>query len=351
MKRVESYIIDNFLSFFWSFFLTLFSLSSLVFIIRLADLTGVANIDLADFVTLYLFGVPQLLFYTLPIAFFLSMGLSLSKLSFDRELVALFALGSGIKELLAPIIKIAVMFSAVLLVIGYFLTPYSSAVAKNFIENKKGASSLNVKASEAGQKFGDWLVFVSGEEKDGFSDTVLFSTSSKASLIEEAKPEKNSTTMILAKNAKIFNENGVPSLLLQNGKGYKIEDLNSSKVLYFKEMKIMAEPKSGEFEAADFVAYWMRAKEDKKRAKDFSDVFLTSMFPILSLFFIPAIGIVNPRYQKNRAPLYFIAAIALFYTLMLSINPVFTYYGILLIAPVWFFGGLMLYKKSGAARF
>ncbi|MCI4399231.1 MAG: LptF/LptG family permease [Campylobacteraceae bacterium] len=351
MKRVESYIVENFLSFFWSFFLTLFSISSLILIIRLADLTSIANIDLADFATLYLFGVPQLLFYTLPIAFFLSMGLSLSKLSFDRELVALFALGVGVRELLIPIIKIAVMFSATLLVLGYFLNPYSSAVAKNFIENKKGASSLNVKASEAGQKFGDWLVFVSGEEKDGFSDTVLFSTSSKASLIEEAKSEKNSTTMILAKNAKIFNENGIPSLLLANGKGYKIEDLNSSKLLYFKEMKIMAEPKNREFEAADFVAYWMQAKDDKKRAKDFSDVFLTSMFPILSLFFIPAIGIVNPRYQKNRAPLYFIAVIALFYTLMLSINPVFTYYGIALIAPAWFFAGLMLYKKSGAARF
>ncbi len=351
MKRVESYIVDNFLSFFWSFFLTLFSLSSLVLIIRLADLTGVANIDLADFATLYLFGVPQLLFYTLPIAFFLSMGLSLSKLSFDRELVALFALGLDAKRLLAPIVKIAVMFSAALLVVGYFLNPYSTAVAKNFIENKKGASTLNVKASEAGQKFGDWLVFVSGEEGGGFSDTVLFSTSSKTSLIEEAKSDRNSTTMILAKNAKIFNENGIPSLLLQNGKGYKIEDLNSSKLLYFKEMKIMAEPKNGEFEAADFVAYWMQAANDKKRAKDFSDVFLTSMFPILSLFFIPAIGIVNPRYQKNRAPIYFIGAIALFYTLMLSINPSLTYYGIIVIAPAWFFAGLMLYKKSGAARF
>jgi len=351
VKRVESYILRNFFSFFWSFFFTLFAVSSLILVIRLADLTGVVSVDLLEFASLYFFGVPQLLFYTMPIAFFLSAGLSLAKLSFDRELVAVFALGANIRTVMMPIAKVAAMFSVTLLFIGYFINPYSSAVAKNFVEGKKSISKLNVRPSEAGQKFGDWLVFVSGEKDGAFVDTVLFSASSKASLIGESGDEKNiSSTFVSAKSARIEPRDGVATLLLKDGKGYRLEN-NSSKLLYFNEMRIMTQPQIAEFEPSNFVAYWKEGLHDKKRAKDFSDVFLTAMFPLISIFFIPAFGIINPRYQKNRAALLFIVSIASFYTVMLTINPVLTYFGIALITPLWFVLGYWLYKKSGAVKF
>jgi len=351
VKRVESYILKSFFSFFWSFFFTLFAVSSLILVIRLADLTGVVSVDLLEFVSLYFFGVPQLLFYTLPIAFFLSAGLSLAKLSFDRELVAVFALGADLRTVMTPIAKMAVMFSAALLFIGYFIIPYSSAVAKNFVESKKSISKLNVKPSEAGQKFGDWLVFVSSESSGEFVDTVLFSASSKASLIGEAADEKNtSSTFVTAKSARIEPQKGIATLLLKDGKGYRLEN-NSSKLLYFKEMRIVTQPQMAEFEPSSFIAYWKEGLHDQKRAKDFSDVFLTALFPLISIFFIPAFGIINPRYQKNRAALLFIVSIASFYTIMLTINPILTYFGILIVTPFWFAAGYWLYKKSGAVRF
>jgi len=352
VKRVESYILRNFFSFFWSFFFTLFAVSSLILVIRLADLTGVVSVDLSEFVSLYFFGVPQLLFYTLPIAFFLSAGLLLAKLSFDRELVAIFALGANLRTVMTPIVKLAVMFSVSLLLIGYFIIPYSQAVAKNFIESKKSISKLNVKPSEAGQKFGDWLVFVSDEKDGEFIDTVLFSTSSKASLLsEESDKEQNkSGAFISAKSARIEPNGTTAALLLKDGKGYKLEN-NSSKLLYFKEMRIMTQPQTAEYQPSDFISYWKEGAHDKKRAKDFSDVFLTALFPLISIFFIPAFGIINPRYQKNRAALLFIISIAAFYTLMLTLNPMLTYFGILLITPLWFVSGYALYKKSGAVRF
>jgi len=351
LKRVEAYILHNFLSFFLSFFFTLFAISSLVLIIRLADLTGVVNVDFGEFVSLYLFGAPQLLFYTLPIAFFLAAGLSFAKLSFDRELVAMFALGANLRVLMTPIVKIALMLTIALLFIGYFVHPYSVSVAKNFIENKKNISKLNIKPSEAGQKFGDWLVFVSGEKNGDFVDTVLFSASSKASLIGENAGEKNqSSTFVSAKSAQISVQNGGAALVLKDGKGYRLEQ-NSTKLLHFEEMRIKSAPKESAFQPSNFVAYWKEAFTDSKRAKDFSDVFLTAVFPLASLFFIPAFGIINPRYQKNRAALYLILAVTLFYALMLAINPVLTYLGIFVITPLWFATGYALYKKSGAVRF
>lgn len=350
-KRIESYILRSFLSLFWSLFFTLFSISSLILIIRLADLTGVINIDFVDFITLYIFGVPQLIFYTLPASFFLSAGIAFAKLSFDRELVAVFAIGATLKNVLMPIVKIALLFSMTLLFLGYFLNPYATSVAKNFIENKKATSKLNIKASEAGQKFGDWLVFVSDESDGAFKDMVLFSTSSKASLIDANAKEDNSTTFVSASSAKLASEKGVPTLILDNGRGYKIQDNNSAKILDFKQMKIRSKPPKGDFELGSFVDYWMQGLEDKKRAKDFSDVFLTALFPLISIFFIPALGIVNPRYQKNRAPLYFILVITAFYVSMLALNPILTYVGILVLAPLWVLGGYVFYKKSAAVRF
>ncbi|MGE4400016.1 MAG: LptF/LptG family permease [Campylobacterales bacterium] len=352
MKRVESYILRNFLAFFWPLFFTLFAISSLVLIIRLADLTGVVSVNFLEFISLYLFGVPQLLFYTLPIAFFLSAGLVYAKLSFDRELVAIFALGANLKDVLRPIIKISILFSLTLFFMGYFVHPYSTAVAKNFVESKKSLSRLNVKPSEAGQKFGDWLVFISGEKDGEFADAVLFSASSKASLVGEGGNDKNqSATFVSAKSAKIVSDGGVSTFVLSDGKGYRLEEQNGSKLIYFKEMGIRSQPQKADFEPSNFIGYWAQMKEDKKRAKDFSDVFLTSVFPIASIFFIPAFGILNPRYQKNRSAFFFIISAAVFYAFMLTVNPILTYFGILVVTPIWFLLGYFLYKKSGAVRF
>lgn len=352
MKRVENYILRNFLAFFWPLFFTLFAISSLVFIIRLADLTGVVSVNFLEFISLYLLGVPQLLFYTLPIAFFLSAGLVYAKLSFDRELVAIFAMGANLKDVLRPIIKISILFSLTLFFMGYFVHPYSTAVAKNFVESKKSLSRLNVKPSEATQKFGDWLVFISGEKDGEFTDVVLFSASSKASLVGEGGNDKNqSATFVSAKSAKIVSEGGVSTFVLSDGKGYRLEEQNGSKLIYFKEMGIRSQPQKADFEPSNFIGYWGEMKKDKKRAKDFSDVFLTSIFPIASIFFIPAFGILNPRYQKNRSAFFFIIAVAVFYAFMLTVNPILTYFGILVVTPIWFLLGYFLYKKSGAVRF
>lgn len=351
MKRIESYILSNFLAFFWPLFFTLFAISSLILIIRLADLTGVVSVNFLEFISLYLFGVPQLLFYTLPISFFISAGLLYAKLSFERELVAIFALGYRLKEILMPIVKAALIFTIALLFIGYFVHPYSTAVAKNFVESKKSFSRLNVRPSEAGQKFGDWLVFVSDRQDGDFVDTVLFSASSKASLLSENTDSNESFTFVSAKKANIESQNGVAKLVMHSGKGYKMDEVDSSKVLYFEKMTIRANPEFSEFSPSGFVEYWGQMVEDDKRAKDFSDVFLISLFPVLSIFFIPAFGIINPRYQKNRAALYFIVVVAAFYALILTINPLLTYFGILVVSPIWFALGYLAYKKSAAVRF
>lgn len=350
--RLERYLLRIFISLFLSLFATLFMLSSLVFIVRLADVTSIASIDINDFVTLYIFGIPQLLFYTLPIAFFLAAGLAYARLSFERELVAIFALGADMKNVLSPIAKTAAVVSIVLLFVGYFLTPYSTAVAKNFLENKKTTSKLNIRPSEAGQKFGDWLVFVSQNDKGIFKNIVLFSASSKSSFLDaNTSAEKNVTNVISAKTAELTNAHGIPVLSMNGGKAYRVEDLNAARVVEFSSMKISSEMKSPDFDAGNFVSYWQEAFHDKKRAKDFSDVFVTSLFPIASLFFIPAVSIVNPRYQKNRVPMYLILLTVLFYLLMLVINPILTFFGALLIVPLWTFLGYTVYKKSACTRF
>lgn len=349
MKRVESYIFRNFLVSFWPLFLTLFAISSLIMAIRLADLTKIANVDFIDFLSLYMFATPQLIFYTLPISFFIAFGLSFSKASFDRELVAIFALGASKEAVIKPVFKAALFCSVVLLFVGYFLQPYSTGVAKNFIEYKKSSKELNIRPTEVGQKFGNWLVFASGASEKKFDDIVLFSTG-ESPMDGDKKQDMNGSTIILANSAVISNEK-FGSLNLHGGKSYRIEDANRVKTLSFEEMKLKPKPSAGGFEEGGVSAYWGQAIRDKKRAKDFADVFLTAMFPLIAIFFIPAVGIKNPRYQKNRAAFLLIAITAMFYVSLLAINQAITYYGIALLAPLWFFAGYFFYKKSEAVRF
>jgi len=353
LKRVESYLLKGFFSFFWPLFLTLFAVSSLVLLIRLADLTAIISINFYEFLSLYLYGTPQLLFYTLPIAFFLSLSLSLSKISFDRELVALFALGSKPSFILRPFFRLAVMLSFALLFIGYFLQPYSKIAAKNFIETKKSLSRLNIRPSEAGQKFGEWLVFVSSVSDGRFEDTALLRASGDDGLFTKNDDKNGSKTLFLsASYSKVDREDisGAGALILGRGVGYEMGE-SEAKVIHFESLKIRGKSELTNLSAAELLEYWLEALENKKRAKDFVDILLASTFALFSIYLGAAIGMVNPRYQKNRAAALSIAAIALFYALMLSLTPALTFLAILIIAPLWALGGYLAYKKAPSGRF
>jgi len=81
MHILQNYIKQSLSLIFLSIFLPLFSIASIVFLIKLATYTAVIQLSILEMGKLFLFMLPELLFYTLPISFFVAITLALFKLS------------------------------------------------------------------------------------------------------------------------------------------------------------------------------------------------------------------------------------------------------------------------------
>lgn len=227
MDRLKKYIIDNLYMIFLSMFMPLFAIASVIFMIKLATYTAVIQLSLWDMAKLYLFVLPEILFYTLPITFFIAATLSLFKLSTDNEMVVLFALGIHPKFIIKTLFKPAMLLSALLAFDFLILFPHATTLSSNFVSYKKSEAKFNLSASEFGHSFGDWLLYIGKDnENETYSDVILFNKNKKEEII------------ISAKKAQIINDSGILRLKLMNGEGYSYSKDEFSQI-DFETMFIM----------------------------------------------------------------------------------------------------------------
>ena len=134
MKLIYKYTLNQFLSTYLSLFLVLFLIVSMVFFIQLARITSSIEISFVDFLKLYSFTVPRILILTLPISFFISLSLTLYRLSRENESIVCFALGCSPKDVAKFFIKISLFLSFVMLVISLVFIPLAFSLQNNLIE-------------------------------------------------------------------------------------------------------------------------------------------------------------------------------------------------------------------------
>ena len=80
MGRLKGYLLSNFSQIYFSIFLPLFVIASVIMLVKIAAFTSVIQLSFFEMVKLYLFMLPELLFYTLPVTFFISAVMTVSKL-------------------------------------------------------------------------------------------------------------------------------------------------------------------------------------------------------------------------------------------------------------------------------
>jgi lipopolysaccharide export system permease protein len=209
MDRVQKYILSNLSTLFLSIFMPLFAIASVIFSIKLATYTAVIQLTLYDMVKLYIFVLPEILFYTLPISFFIAATLSLFKLSNDNEIVVLFSLGIKPSFIIQTLFKPALLLSTLLIFNFFVIFPHAKVLSSNFVSYKKSEAKFNLSASEFGHSFGDWLLYLGEDNVDG--------TYSKVFLFNKKKEEE---VLISAKTAEVINDSGILRLKLRNGEGY-----------------------------------------------------------------------------------------------------------------------------------
>ncbi|MCM8780302.1 MAG: LptF/LptG family permease [Candidatus Omnitrophica bacterium] len=108
-----------------------YALGVLTFVMLLVNLAKIAQlvinkgVDMYSVSKLFLFMIPSLLKYTLPVATLVAVLLSLGRLSSDNEIAAIRASGVNLLNLIIPLVVVALIFSLVLVIFNDRLIPYT----------------------------------------------------------------------------------------------------------------------------------------------------------------------------------------------------------------------------------
>lgn len=298
MKKTKNYLFSHFITTFSSLVFTLFAIVSVIFFIQISRISVLVELSFSELGKLYIFTLPRVLLFSVSIAFFTALAMSLFRLSRENELIAIFSLGYSPIKLTKFFTLVAALLSFILLVVGLIFMPIASELNYNFVEHKKLAAKINLKTSEFGQKFGDWSIFIEQKDENSYKNATLFN---------------GKDTFITAKSAGLKNKNSVISLELEQGKIYRLLKENIVEAS-FEHMSINSNINSS-FAGFESVAqYWQKMKTSKNRRENFSTYTLTALLPLASVFFALGLGIFSQRYEKSMIYVGIFAVLICYFT-------------------------------------
>lgn len=340
MDKLRRYILSNLSILFFSIFLPLFAIASVIFMIKLATYTAVIQLTILEMAKLYLFVLPELLFYTLPIAFVVGAALTLYRLSNDNEMVVVFSLGIS-PSFIARVLAVPALLLTVLLLIDFLLvTPYIKIISANFVDHKRAEAKFNLTASEFGHSFGDWMLFInkSDEQTHAFNDVVLFNKKMKEEIL------------ITAKSAELLNNKGILQLRLREGESYSYNDETLKKMI-FKIAYINDMMSSEETIYRDALDYWTNSDLRERKNQRLITNTLLSLFPLISIFLVIALGVVHARHQKRWIYLWLFLSIIVFYSAAILTQKLLGFHTIWAVTLVWLLITYSFYKRLVGERF
>lgn len=340
MDKLRRYILSNLSILFFSIFLPLFAIASVIFMIKLATYTAVIQLSLVEMGKLYLFVVPELLFYTLPIAFVVGGALALYRLSNDNEMVVVFSLGIS-PLFIARVLAVPALLLSILLFVNFIVvTPYIKIISANFLEKKRAEAKFNLTASEFGHHFGDWMLFINKSDIQSrvFGDVVLFNKAMHEEIL------------IKAEKAELINKKGVLQLRLDNGESYSYNN-DLLRTMQFKTGYINDKLTTDPMIYRNTLDYWTNNELRERKDQRFITNTLLSLFPLLSVFLVIALGIVHARHQKRWIYLWLFLSIIVFYAAAIITQQWLGFHTIWVVTLVWLIVTYSFYKRLVGSRF
>ncbi len=338
MGRISKFLINNFFKVFIPLFFTLFFIAAIMFFIMISRFTSYLSLTFLELGEIFVYLLPKIIIYTLPVSFFISMAMTALNMSKESENIVLFSFGYSPKKMARVYFFLAFFVSVFLLVNSVFILPIAKQLYKNFLEVKKVEAKINIKPTEFGQKFSDWIVFINKADNKGYKDIVLYNQNSKKD------------TFILANHAKLNRQTGLLNLSLAKGKVFYIEK-EDIRQIDFSNMNINNFLRAEELRDDTVLEYWMKALDDKKRAKDFSFLILISAFPLVSYLFALAIGTVHIRHDRVRIYPYLFAIVIAYYILSVIFSKNAPFVGILAVPFIFYVISKITFRKRVLRRF
>ncbi len=287
---------------------------------------------------LYIFILPQILFFTIPISFFAGGVAALHKLSFEYETIALFSLGISPKKIVGYFTRYSFLLTIALLLLGLVLIPQAKQLYKGFIVHKKVQAKINIKPSEFGHRFDNWYLFIESKEGEQYKNIALYN-----------QKLQNKENFILAKSASILNDQEGLKLQLKNGHAYNYEP-NKLQQIDFDTLTLYDTSSTNLFYYHDPMEYWFEAFQNHRRAYDLTLFVLFALFPLVSVYFLVSLGIHNPRYDRGNIFLQSLITIALYFGLAFGLAKALLFWALFL-APLWLILGIFYFNKKIAKRY
>jgi len=339
MSKLKNYLYFQLSSSFFQIFFVLFAITSIIYLVRIASLTSIIQMTGVELFMLYLYATPNIIFYTLPIVFFVSLAITISRLSSEYETIVITSFGLNPYRIIKIFFPITLIVSITLLIISLGLVPKAKDLSRVFIEKKKNEAKLNIQASQNGQKFGNWLVYIQGEKDEVFYDVTMF------------KKDQNSKEFITSDKADSISDNSEFLFTLYNGKAFIIKDAIDQ--INFEKLTLLNSnsQKAIQDTFTNPIDYWSNMKENEKLKKDFALSALISIFPIISMFLVIYIGYFNPRYEKNNASLFSAVSITIFIVSIVLLNKYIPIASIIIIPLVWIIVSYVLLRKYVLGRY
>ncbi|MFW0743206.1 LptF/LptG family permease [Aliarcobacter butzleri] len=332
--KLQRYLYSQLAITFFPIFFGLFFITAVIFLVKISALTAIITVNFFELFRIFSYTIPDIIFYTMPISFFISMVITLSKLSSEYELTVITSFGLNPFKILKIFLPLTLLLTLLLLVVSVGLIPKTDFERKQFVNIKKNEANFNIKSGEFGQKFGDWLIFINDKKNNLYEDVKLL------------KVQKDNDQFVISKNAVLENDNGILSIRLDEGKAFLIdkEEFNqiNYEVMYINDS--ISTAKTTVFTTT--YDYWKNNIKNKVDLDDLTFFILTSFFPLMSLFLVITFGYFNPRYEKNRAIMYSLISIVLYYVLIKSIGDKIFLHTLYIIPILWLSGTYFLYSKT-----
>ena len=332
--KIKQYLYSNIASTFFPIIFGLFFITSIIFLVKIASLTSIITLNVWELMTLYLYVVPKIFFYTIPISFFISLVMSMARLSNEYELIVITSFGFNPTRIIKMLFPICFLLSFALLVVSVGLIPKAEHLSSVLLNQKKKEANFNIKASEFGQKFGDWLIYIDEKKDNKFKEVRLFKT------------QNNTDQFIVSKNAVLQNDKGTLSFILNEGRSFYIEEQTINQI-DFEVMNIsdsLGKNKNDIFINSYF--YWKNNIKNNKDVDKLSFYILVSFFPLMSLYLVIAFGYFNPRYDKNKSLAYSVSFVVLFYVFAQNASDKLFLLSLFVVPSFWIIMSYFIYVKK-----
>ncbi len=333
MANLKSYLSNQFSRTFFVVFLPLFFIVTLVYFVRISILTAQIKVDLFELLELYLYFLPSIIFYTLPISFIVSLSTVLVRLSSENELIALYSLGVDSKSIILNYFKLATIFSILLLATSLLAMPMAKQSYNAFKSDKIYDAKLNFTPGSLGQKFGDYYLYIEKQIGSTFQNIIIFS-----------KKDNNNEKIFVAKEGLLVKDASSSSFKLLNGYGYTTNDDNILQIKYSSLSAFDTRDKDA-IHFDKIVEYWLKAQNDQETMHRLLFFSFVSLIPILSIFGVAAFSMINPRYQGNSSFSVIIVMIVLLYAFASLLDKMGNIYMLIAGVASVVFGGRWLFKQ------